>query len=80
MPIYRCLNGLDYIGAGGRPVRREIGDLADDLPPRSVAALIAGGDIEIAPEDQAPSPVADSSDDPADDPAAAPKRRRPGGG
>ena len=43
---YRVLNGLDY-SAKGKPVRREPGDIADDIPPRSVEWLLRQGHIEI---------------------------------
>lgn len=48
MPSYRCLQGLNYIGGAGAPVRREPGDVADDIPTGSVGWLTAQGHIEPA--------------------------------
>lgn len=44
---YRLLTGLNYpAGAEGLAVRREAGDVVDDLPPKAVRRLLERGHIE----------------------------------
>lgn len=42
---YRVLTGLNY-PVKGEDVRREPGDIADDIPPKSVTWLLRQGHIE----------------------------------
>lgn len=49
---YRALNGLNYV-VNGEEVRREIGDILEDLTPEIVAAYRIGVDIELIGESQA---------------------------
>lgn len=50
---YRVLNGLSY-----PPDRRaEVGDIVDDLPPKSVKWLLAKGHIEEAARNAASTPA-----------------------
>lgn len=48
---YLVKNGLDY-RVRGEPVRREPGDIADDIPVRSVEWLLRQGHIEKIEEDE----------------------------
>ena len=48
MPAYLVKNGINY-PLRGREVRREIGDIVTDMPPKAAKTYLARGDIEPAP-------------------------------
>lgn len=54
-PRYRVLVGLNY-GPDGS-IRREPGDIVDDLPPKSVKWLLEQGLVEPAEKAAAPAPA-----------------------
>jgi hypothetical protein len=75
------LTGMNYT-AGGAQVRREAGDVVDDIPASSVGWLVAGGHLEELPEEPAELEAADEAAEavepvePAEAEAPAEARRR----